>query len=459
MGNGKRTKTAGKESAKKCRSPRLAKEQSVPSATAASPFKQQPVDHNDTEQKEREYFFPGPPSDECLWFGTGPAKEYKRWGPLSPNWAFDLRRVQKLSGSRGVPWTDHTLGAWSNIEIDVITEHLRSFAFNWTMQYAVGTENAEPVEELMSADQKQAILDSLDGYCITKEWDTFLGYLPQEIHTFLPSLLTQALLSKEAFDTILANPFFFVDTMDNRTDEIQSVPPPLGLELYKTWKHIRKINIVGAEEWRCRTLRMFCDARAKRCYNESVVLRIVHHRKSAAELLAKKVLSESHPVYPLLCPLTDPDQTQKRLNSLVKLFDMIAILATWAGTEERGLLLTPINRLPAHDEEEPLSTSHWFSRVAEKEVCLTGRYPVLMTRPAVHRLLMTPERGIWEAMSCAAEVVVSKPLQPDEIAGFQDDSCENWDIPPYPNIMDLAYPGRIRKFKAPLGNIKYPPED
>lgn len=110
----------------------------------------------------------------------------------------------------------------------------------WSGSYAVRKENLQSVEECLSVDQKQAIMEELDGYCITKDWNTLVEYLPNCIHKLLPMVLIETLLCKVAFDTMFANPFFFIDTMDNQTAEVDKIPTPLGMELCKVWKHIRK---------------------------------------------------------------------------------------------------------------------------------------------------------------------------------------------------------------------------
>lgn len=218
------------------------------------------------------------------------------------------------------------------------------------------------------------------------------------------------------------------------------------------------VNIVGAEQWRRNTVRMFYDTYHTRCYNESVALRSIQHQKSVTKSLAEHVLSETHPMYPLLRPLTDPEEIKQRLGELLEVFDQLARVAVWTATENMGLLLTPINRLPPHDDDGPLSVSHWFSKRAEKGVSLTGRYPVLTTGPLIHRLDMSPTLGVNEFMVCPAEVVLSKPLRPDEIVGFEDDTCENWDIPRAPTAAECAS-GQIRYFKKPPNNITFPPKD
>ncbi|PLB50008.1 hypothetical protein P170DRAFT_424436 [Aspergillus steynii IBT 23096] len=456
MGNRRKSKAAGKDTAKKRRSPRLAKKRSSPSPPIPPPPKEEPPapapdPHADTESNEPEGLHLGPLRDECLWFGTGPVKEYKRWGPLKPCWSVDYPRIEKVAGEMAgnFPWIDNEPSTWQTIEDEHIAKQLFQFAFDWAVEHAIRQEGRDSVEDFLSADQKQAILDGLDGYCITKEWDRLLEYLPEKTLHILPTLLVQALVSKATFDTMLANPFFFVDTVDNQTDEVDHVAPPLAVELYKTWRHIRKselssslsllfaysffreliilpfhstVNILGAEEWRSTTIRLFNDTTNRRCYNESIILRTVQHRKSIVKRLAEHLLSENHPLHPLLRPLTDPDEIKRRFDVLVSTLERVAILAVWVGTEPRGLLLTPINRHPCYDAKRSLSTTHWLSEVAEEEVDLTGRYPVLVTRPLMHRLDMTGGSDLNEVFTCAAEVVVSKPLRPDQIVGFQDDS-------------------------------------
>ena len=59
----------------------------------------------------------------------------------------------------------------------------------------------------LDGEDKNIILEELDGFCAETDWNTLIRATPIVLHR-MPALLTQALLSKDVFATEFMNPFF-----------------------------------------------------------------------------------------------------------------------------------------------------------------------------------------------------------------------------------------------------------
>lgn len=65
----------------------------------------------------------------------------------------------------------------------------------------------------LDGEDKNILLEHLDGFCAETDWDALLQATPIVLHR-VPALLTQALLSKDVFARAFMNPFFAFPTED-----------------------------------------------------------------------------------------------------------------------------------------------------------------------------------------------------------------------------------------------------
>lgn len=71
----------------------------------------------------------------------------------------------------------------------------------------------------LSEQQKQAIIQSLDTYCIQESWDTIQSLLSPRSRKYFHYDLCTAVIYKSLITLTLDNPFWFLDGKRNPTDE------------------------------------------------------------------------------------------------------------------------------------------------------------------------------------------------------------------------------------------------
>ncbi|KAJ5735251.1 uncharacterized protein N7483_000376 [Penicillium malachiteum] len=98
----------------------------------------------------------------------------------------------------------------------------------WVNDYCGSSED---IENRMTAEQKQAVLDFLGDWCLYNDWDSLIATFPNQrfrFHTF-----TQAVIMKDIFQSLVKNPFYYMD-LDNHWDgRLETLPPIYGKELYQ----------------------------------------------------------------------------------------------------------------------------------------------------------------------------------------------------------------------------------
>lgn len=98
-------------------------------------------------------------------------------------------------------------GSWVTKSSRQIREELSSLEAamrQWAENYSVAEIRAL---DSLSIEEKDAILERLDGYCAQVDWTTLIEKSPTMADK-IPALLMQALLAKDIFGSIFANPFF-----------------------------------------------------------------------------------------------------------------------------------------------------------------------------------------------------------------------------------------------------------
>ena len=64
----------------------------------------------------------------------------------------------------------------------------------------------------LSTDDKQSILDYLEGYWVQDlDWDRLLGSFPDPICRFMPELIVQTMLTKDLMEKFFENPLWFIE--------------------------------------------------------------------------------------------------------------------------------------------------------------------------------------------------------------------------------------------------------
>lgn len=94
------------------------------------------------------------------------------------------------------------------------------------LNYWVGVYCAPPdeIEARMTTQQKQDIVDFLGEWCLFNDWDSLVAAFPRPEKRF--EIFTQAVVMKDIFQSLLENPFYYMDLESHRDGRLDVLPPP-----------------------------------------------------------------------------------------------------------------------------------------------------------------------------------------------------------------------------------------
>lgn len=76
----------------------------------------------------------------------------------------------------------------------------------------------KPMSHLSSGD-KQAIIASLDGFCVQEDWDKIHSSLPPAARSVFGKVLLEAMLNQFIYKKFATSPFWFMDAKMDATDQ------------------------------------------------------------------------------------------------------------------------------------------------------------------------------------------------------------------------------------------------
>ncbi|KAE8164130.1 hypothetical protein BDV40DRAFT_287262 [Aspergillus tamarii] len=89
-------------------------------------------------------------------------------------------------------------------KLSVIQERLQEWSVEWAT-----------LEKQLSDEEKQKIIAGLEGYCLQDDWNSLVERLPSNISELLPLILSQALVTKDIFENVIEDPFFYLNRNEN----------------------------------------------------------------------------------------------------------------------------------------------------------------------------------------------------------------------------------------------------
>lgn len=137
-------------------------------------------------------------------------------------------------------------GGWAAKEDRVVRDELAKLQDglrSWARKYSRVAVNSDL--ESVSARQKDKVVEELKGYCVQTNWCSLLERMPISSNK-VPPILVQALLAKDIFQTIFADPFFafpetFGDPKLPNRDEMRL--------LYQTMKQCKSPVVRKSSQW------------------------------------------------------------------------------------------------------------------------------------------------------------------------------------------------------------------
>ncbi|PLB51551.1 hypothetical protein P170DRAFT_422559 [Aspergillus steynii IBT 23096] len=321
------------------------------------------------------------------------------------------------------------LGIW-NLHNDCERACIQYAAEQWVYNHCVGEK--EVVERTILASEKQAIMDGLEGWCLYKDWDELASALPDNIRDLMPEYLARALISKDIIETIMKNPFFYMDLGDDSSGEADDLAPTLGIDLYHLWQKLIKVDRPQAHHWREQTVHLMNKLRPIQTRDSSVGVRSLRLRRRIARHLATKMLSKSSLLYPLIKKDVDDRKKAERFRWMVRIYRDAAKKSVMFWVDECGYEFHhDIHQVGLSDENSQfyqLEPQSFFACMDNPN----GRRAVLLLAPLVWQLQFgfepvtqemldddcTPdpvdEDGHPNSVVCRGQIVVSKDVEPKQ---------------------------------------------
>lgn len=132
------------------------------------------------------------------------------------------------------PPEDHYLSGrqWAGIDRKSFSRNVASLdgaMYQWTYNYA--DDDPDAIETRMTAKDKQAIIDCLGDWCLYDDWDSLVASFSPLAYLGRFQLLLTATVLKNVFESVIRNPFFYIDLGMDWDGSGSDLPTEYGVEL------------------------------------------------------------------------------------------------------------------------------------------------------------------------------------------------------------------------------------
>ncbi|GLA38146.1 hypothetical protein AnigIFM63309_005152 [Aspergillus niger] len=259
-------------------------------------------------------------------------------------------------------------------------EMLHAAIYNWTYTWT----RCDSMSDLSRAD-KQAIVASLDGYCVQEDWDTIHALLPPATQEHMGPVLAETMLWQYICNKFIDTPFWFVDGKISPTDA--NGDPQFHQRLQYFYDRFRESDALNAAWWKSITVteanaRSIIDKPSTELSKDTNARRPIILKDLTEELLERQVFQL------LLSPLEDEAEITRRNSALQALLESAADFIIY--TEGGMFGNSNVDRLPDlpafhYDSETMTPHSHHFTSYwrTPRFAPLAGGRVLIVTRPSL----------------------------------------------------------------------------
>jgi hypothetical protein len=134
----------------------------------------------------------------------------------------------------GAPPEDHYNPGrtWAGIDPKLFSREVTSLdnaMDQWTFNYV--DKDPDEIEARMTAKDKQAIIDYLGDWCLYNDWDSLVASFSPLAYLNRFHLLITATVLKNVFESVVRNPFFYIDLGEDWDGSESELPTAYGVEL------------------------------------------------------------------------------------------------------------------------------------------------------------------------------------------------------------------------------------
>ncbi|KAF3386723.1 hypothetical protein F1880_000650 [Penicillium rolfsii] len=154
------------------------------------------------------------------------------------NKAMKATREEPVPDPRATPTRappeDHYLSGiqWARIDRKTFTrgfDSLDGAMYQWTYNFA--NDEPDEIETRMTAEDKQAIIDFLGDWCLYDDWDSLVASFSPLAYLGRFQILLTATVLKNVFESVVRNPFFYIDLGMDWDGSGSDLPTEYGEEL------------------------------------------------------------------------------------------------------------------------------------------------------------------------------------------------------------------------------------
>ncbi|KAJ5273024.1 hypothetical protein N7478_008149 [Penicillium angulare] len=98
-------------------------------------------------------------------------------------------------------------------------------------------DHAALIDARMTPEQKYVITDYLGDWGLYSDWDTMVATFP--LKGLRHGAFINAVISKDIFQNLVANPFYYMDLGDGWEGNHKELPTPLAEDLHKLWQNMK----------------------------------------------------------------------------------------------------------------------------------------------------------------------------------------------------------------------------
>ncbi|KAE8149805.1 hypothetical protein BDV25DRAFT_130078 [Aspergillus avenaceus] len=215
----------------------------------------------------------------------------------------------------------------------------------------------------------QRIMERLKGHCTETDWTTLTEKLGKTT-AHVPTLLTQALLARDLFGSIFANPFFAFG--ESQEPSVAHEPRSFSF-LYAS---MLEVNKEEAHIWRSQMLRLLATPPPNSVHNAPLREQV----ETTTTRLAAEFLDG--PVQPLLQTTNESGMVQ-RTQELHQLYQGAGELAVSLWTQRSFVKCYRIEELSVFRADHPIMSPHPLHHAEAGGGASDGQPVLLMVHPAV----------------------------------------------------------------------------
>ncbi|KAL4942783.1 hypothetical protein BDV06DRAFT_235229 [Aspergillus oleicola] len=224
--------------------------------------------------------------------------------------------------------------------------------------------------DAVAANGADSAVEYLSGYCAVRDWDTLINKFPVS-RDRVPAHLVQAILAKDLFGKLFAEPFFAFITIEG--DE--AVPGPEQMRILQDG--IAKVSDTESHIWRSQTIRSL---------STSSDLEAQPFLAARIEPICRHFVSDllSSPIHFLLRSGENPEQSYNNwVQELQSLYKGAAQLALILWGQRASITVRTLHELPLFRVENEELAAHRLHHLDEDDTRLDGKEALLLVQPAI----------------------------------------------------------------------------